>query len=46
MQWYRLLLHAAYGLATAHVLLCIVNVDDSAVFFHFFVPGDLDMLVS
>jgi len=34
-QWYRLLLHAAYGLATAHALLCIVNGDDSAVFFVF-----------
>jgi len=31
-QWYRLLLLAAYGLATAHDLLCIVNRDDSAVF--------------
>jgi len=30
-QWYRLLLLAAYGLATAHVLLCIVNGDESAV---------------
>jgi len=25
-------LRAAYGLATAYVLLCIVNADDSAVF--------------
>jgi len=41
-QWYRLLLRAAYGLATAHALLCIVNGDDSAVF-RFFVPGDLDL---
>jgi len=32
MQWYRLLLLAAYGLATAHALLCIVNGDESAVF--------------
>jgi len=32
MQWYLLLLLAAYGLATAHALLCIVNGDDSAVF--------------
>jgi len=35
-------LRAAYGLATAHALLCIVNGDDSAVF-RFFVPGDLDL---
>ena len=27
---------------TAHALLCIDNGDDSAVFFSFFVPGDLD----
>ena len=33
---------AAYGLATAHTLLCIVNGDDSAVF-RLFVPGDLDL---
>jgi len=33
-QCYRLLLLAAYGLATTHPLLCIVNGDDSAVF-HF-----------
>jgi len=39
---YRLLLRAAYGLATAHALLCIVSGDDSAVF-RFFVPGDLDL---
>jgi len=32
MQWYHLLLLAAYGLITAHALLCIVNGDDSAVF--------------
>jgi len=38
---YRLLLLAAYGLATAHALLRIVNGDDSAVFR--FVPGDLDL---
>jgi len=36
-------LRAAYGLATAHALLCIVNGDNSAVFFVFFVPGDLDV---
>jgi len=36
------LLLAAYGLATAHVLLCIVSGDDSAVF-RFFVPGELDL---
>ena len=35
-------LRAAYGLATAHALLRIVNGDDSAVFF-VFVPGDLDL---
>jgi len=40
-QWYRLLLLAAYGLATAHTLLCIVTDDDSAVCF--FVPYDLDL---
>jgi len=28
---------------TAHALLCIVNGDDSAVFFVFFVPDDLDL---
>jgi len=32
MQWYRLLLLAAYGLTTVHALLCIVNGDDSVVF--------------
>jgi len=32
MQWYHLLLRAAYGLATAHALLCIVNGDDSPAF--------------
>jgi len=31
-QWYRLLLRAAYGLAMAHTLLCIVIGDGSAVF--------------
>jgi len=41
-QWYRLLLLAAYGLASAHALLCIVNGDDSAVF-RFFLNGDLDL---
>jgi len=41
-QWYRLLLLAAYGLATAHALICIVNGDDSAVF-RFFVAGDHDL---
>jgi len=30
-QWYRLLLRAAYGLATAHAVLYIVNGDDSPV---------------
>jgi len=43
-QWHRLLLRAAYGLATAHALLCIVNWDDSAVFV--FVPCDLDLYLS
>jgi len=43
MQWYRLLLLATYGLATAHALLCIVSGDESAVFFSFLVPGDLDL---
>ena len=33
-QWYHLLLLAAYGSATAHDLLRIVNGEDSAVF-HF-----------
>jgi len=32
MQWYHLLLRAAYGLATAHTLLCTVNGDDSEAF--------------
>jgi len=41
-QWYRLLLRAAYGLPTAHALLCTVNGDESAVF-RFFVPVDLDL---
>jgi len=41
-QWYHLLLLAAYGLATAHSLICIVNGYDSADF-HFFDPSDLDL---
>ena len=41
-QWYRLFLLAEYGVATVHVLLCIVNKDDSAVFC-FFVFGNLDL---
>jgi len=32
MQWYYLVLLAAYGLATVHALLCIVNGDNSAIF--------------
>ena len=44
MQWYRLLLSAAYGVRrTAHALLRIVNGDDAEKFFVFFVPGDLEL---
>jgi len=43
-QWYRLLLLAAYNLATAHALLCTVNGDDSAVFrFCFWWPWPLTL---
>ena len=43
-QWYRLLLRAAYCLATAHALLCIVNWDESAVFrFLFLVTLTFDL---
>ena len=42
-QWYCPLLFVAYGLATVHALVCIVNGDDSAVFRFFFFPGDLDL---
>jgi len=42
-QWHRLLLLAAYGLDTAHALLCIVNGNDSAVFRFLSLPGDLGL---
>jgi len=39
-QSYRLLLLAAYGLATVH---CALSVGMTQQFFVFFVPGDLDL---